>query len=136
MADPFTATASAIGSGLGALSTYNAGQAAKAEAKQSAKLEGIRANEEAIERRERLIQALAHQNARVGASGVSGMTPTQVKLEDISEFEREDETKRAISRWRQSSIKTAGTNAARAATLQAGASLFQGGADAYQAFGN
>ena len=127
---------SLLGTVGGAASQYQAGVAAKEDSEVQAEMEGIKAREDAIGRRERLIRTWAQQNARVGAAGIADTgSPTQVMLQDVSEFEREDAAKKSISEMRQDRLKMSGSNAKKAGKIGAGVSLLKGAADAYTVFG-
>ena len=94
----------------------------------------IKGNQEALERRERLVQALALQSAKVGAGGITQAgSPTQVKLEDIDQFKKEDTTASAMSDIQSSQIKKRGREAGKAGRRNAGISLLSSGAQIYGA---
>lgn len=129
--------ASTAATGLSIYSQHKAGQASAAEAEQARQAEKIKASEDALGRRERLIRALAAQNARVGASGVdpgSG-SPVQVALQDIDDFEREDMAKSTLDQMRQRNFKAAAKNASRSGKSSAGISLLKGAGDLYTVYG-
>lgn len=147
--EPFTAAASFLAANAGTIASVasaggtlmqasamsNAGKAQEIQAKQQAEMEGIRATEEAIQRRERLIQALASQNARVGASGSSGVGANQIMLEDMRQFEREDFAQDTLTKIRQKNMKAAGQRAGTSGRTQAGISLLTGASNWYEAHG-
>jgi hypothetical protein len=113
---------SSIGAGLGSLGTvmsyaslpltiYSGVQSAKAEGR-AAELqaqgmqaqsfqEGLKAEEEAILRRERLIKALASQSAAGGAAGVSGGSAEALQLTSLQDFEREQRSANLMTRTQQ-----------------------------------
>jgi len=63
--------------------------------------EGLKAEEEAILRRERLIKALASQSAAGGAAGVSGGSAEALQLTSLQDFEREQRSANLMSRTQQ-----------------------------------
>lgn len=120
-------TLSKVGS---ALNMVSQGQAQSDVADFQVKQEQIRARDESISRRERLIEALAQQNARVGASGVKTVgTPTSLMQTDIGRFEDEQLTADVGSGNLQNQIKAQGRTAKRSGTLGAGISLLSAGTD-------
>lgn len=128
--------ASTAATGLSAYSQYQSGKAQAAEADQARQVEKIKASEAAIERRERLVRALAQQNARVGASGITQSgSPTQVMLEDVDQFEREDMAQSTLDRMRDRNYRTASKTARKSGATTAGVSLLSGAANTYAAFG-
>ncbi len=109
---------------LSATAQVQQGRAAEEEAKFAAEQEGIRARDEAIARREKLIEALAMQNAKVGASGITQVgSPVEVMTTDIERFEFEDISGRVSGRNEQNRLRAAGANAKKAGYLGAGISL-------------
>jgi len=122
---------SLLSSFMSARAQANAGIMQQYQYEQQAKLEEVRANEESIGRREKLIEALAMQNAKVGAGGVGGTTPLTVQLEDMRQFEREDFAQDTVSKMRQEQYRTAGKAAASSAKTQAGVSLLSGVTSAF-----
>ena len=130
-----TTAASIGGTIMSARAQAQAGAAQEQQAKQAAELEGIKARDQAIERRKRLIDALAHQTARVGASGAVGASPAGIMTEDIASFEREDFAADTLSNIKQRNMVSAGKAAKSSARTSAGMSLLSGAQDAYKAFG-
>ena len=129
------AAATAVSAVASSQATASSGYAAKAEADLSAKMEGIKAREEAIQRRERLIQALAQQNAQVGASGAGGMSSTNVAQVDLEEYRKEDTKAATLSLYKQDYQRKSGSFQRDVAKSQAGISLLQSGAKMYGTYG-
>lgn len=124
---PSLVPVASIGSSVaGAFQQRNAGIAQDIAAKQQAVQEGIRARDEGIVRREKLLNTLASQNARVGASGITGMTPKNVALTDIQNFRDEQDMADLGSSLSQRNSKAQGANARSASKLGAGLSLIDG----------
>jgi hypothetical protein len=117
-----------VSAGMGAMSQYNAGQAQQMQLDMQAKNEQIRANEESIQRRERLLDSLAMQSARTGAGGVKQTSGTAINIQetDIGKFEREQRVADVSTKMSQKALKMKGKSAARSARLSAGMSLLDG----------
>jgi hypothetical protein len=91
-----------IGSGL--YSAQMAGKSAELEAQgmqAQAFQEGLKAEEESIMRRERLLKALASQNVASGASGAAGITAGALQLESMKEFQKEQRSADLMARTQQ-----------------------------------
>ena len=73
--------------------------------------EGLKAEEESIMRRERLLKALASQNVAAGASGAAGITTEALQLESLKEFQKEQRSADLMARTQQDIYrrKAAGT---------------------------
>lgn len=108
---------------MSAFQQRNAGISQDIAAKQQAVQEGIRARDEGIVRREKLLNTLASQNARTGASGITGMTPKSIALTDIQNFQDEQDMADLGSSLSQRNSKAQGANARSASKLGAGISL-------------
>lgn len=130
----FASGLGSIGTGLGSLGTLASyaslpltvisGVQASRAAEESAALqaqgmqaqafqEGLKAEEESILRRERLLKAMAAQNVAGGAAGVSGGSAEALQLESLKEFEREQRSADLMARTQQDIYrrKAAGTMA-------------------------
>lgn len=80
------------GMGMSLLSGIQQNKAYAAQAtgvKEQQYAEKLKAQEEGNLRRERLLDALAAQNVRSGVSGVGGETPSQIALQSVEEYEKE-----------------------------------------------
>ena len=104
--------------GLNVLSGVQAARAAEQSAELQAQgmqaqafQEGLKAEEESILRRERLLKAMAAQNVAGGAAGVSGGSAEALQLESLKEFEREQRSADLMARTQQDIYrrKAAGT---------------------------
>lgn len=99
-------------------------------AKEQAFAENLRAKEEGNTRRERLLNALAAQNARAGASGVTGGTIEQMQLKSMEDYQRDqkqsdvmtESTLRGLERQR-GSLKLSGKQAKSQGLLDMGMGL-------------
>lgn len=77
--------------------------------KKQADMERLKAQEEGNLRRERLLNALAAQNSRSGAAGITGGTPAALSLKSMEDYERDQSqsdlmqqsTQSMLSRQRQ-----------------------------------
>jgi len=120
----------AAGSLMSAYSGMQAGKAQEQVAKAQIEQEKLRARDEAIARREKLIDAISMQSARTGAAGITSVgTPSQVIGTDIKKFEYEDLAARASSRTQQNVLGARGQAAKSSGRLGAGISLLSGAAD-------
>lgn len=115
--------ASIASSVMGSFQQRNAGISQDYALKQQAAQEGIKAREEGIIRREKLLNALALQGARTGASGITGMTPKSIALTDIQNFQDEQDMADLGSKLSQNNSRRAGSNARATSKLGAGISL-------------
>ena len=124
---PSLVKAASVGSSvMGAFQQRNAGISQEHAYKQQASQEGIKAREEGIIRREKLLNTLASQNARVGGSGITGATPNSVAMADIENFSREQRHADLGLGLSQQNSRTAGKNARKSGRLGAGVSLIDG----------
>lgn len=118
---------SGIGTVAQVAGQMNQAKAAEYEAEFQAEQEKLRAQDEAIERRERLLNALAMQNAKVGGGGITTAgTPTHLMETDIERFDYEDLSGKVLSGNRINAMKAQGANKASSARLGAGLSLIEG----------
>ena len=92
----FAAIAIVISAGLGAYSAYKQGEAAEAQAKgqqdalnRQVEQEGIAAKEREIDRRKRLLSAMASQNAASAASGIRAYEGSALNMlnTDVNSYE-------------------------------------------------
>jgi len=121
----------AIGSGLYAAKSASEQAELQAQGMQAqAFQEGLKAEEESIMRRERLLKALASQNVASGASGAAGITAGALQLESLQEFQKEQKsadlmarTQQDIYRRKVSGALKAGTQAARGELLTTATNL-------------
>lgn len=108
-----------------AIQARNAGKLQQIEYQRQAKEEEVSARDREIERRRRLVQALASQNAEAGALGIDPTTGSRraITLEDVRLARMDDLTDRAMTSRRSVSLRSAGRSARRQGNLQAGATL-------------
>lgn len=81
-----------------------AGQSAELQAQgmeAQAFQEGLKAEEQSIMRRERLLKSLAAQNVAAGASGAAGVTTEALQLESLKEFQKEQRSADLMTRTQQ-----------------------------------
>lgn len=115
-------------SGFGALQSMHAGTAAANQAKVDAANAEIEANEKAIERRERLLNALSQQNARTGAAGITAAgTPTYIAQTDMDTFASEEKRNALATSIKKNTIKARGKNERTGHRLGAAMSLLDAG---------
>ena len=114
--------AATVGSGvLSAKAQRDAGIAAKNEAHNQAVREGDAARGREIERRRRLLQALASQSATAGAQGAS--PDWSVATSDISYAQNDILTDQSNTIAEQNALRARGRNARRAGNIGAITSL-------------
>jgi hypothetical protein len=115
----------AIGSGLYAAKSASEQAELQAQGMQAqAFQEGLKAEEESIMRRERLLKALASQNVASGASGAAGITAGALQLESLKESaDLMARTQQDIYRRKVSGALKAGTQAARGELLTTATNL-------------
>jgi hypothetical protein len=111
---------------MSAFQQRNAGISQDYAYKQQAAQEGIKAREEGIIRREKLLNTLALQGARTGASGITGMTPKSIALTDIQNFRDEQQMADLGSKASQKNSRSLGSNARRGGRMGAATSLIDG----------
>lgn len=73
--------------------------------KAQAQQEKLKAQEEGNLRRERLLKALAAQNVQAGAGGVRGGTTEQLRLESISEYQKEQKSADLMAELSQEKLR-------------------------------
>lgn len=115
----------------------NAAKAQEFQLEREADAEKIKSTEQAIARRERLIRTLAARNARNSASGIlteSGSSLTALS-DDISEFQREDDTFQTLSGIRRNNLRAAGSNARRIGRQKQTATLINTAANTFGSIG-
>jgi hypothetical protein len=117
--------ATAAAGAASAIQSRNAGKLQQIEYKRQAQEEETSARDREIERRRRLVQALASQNAEAGALGLDATTGSRraITLEDVRRARMDDLTDRAMTSRRAVSLASAGRAARRQGNLQAGATL-------------
>jgi hypothetical protein len=98
--------------GLNVLSGVQAAGAARTAAAQEAEglkaqafQESLKANEESILRRERLLKAISSQAAAAGAGGAAGGSAQALQLESIAAFEREQRSADIMQQTREDIYK-------------------------------
>lgn len=117
--------ATAVAGGMAAVSARRAGKLQDIQYKRQAEDEETAARDREIERRRRLVQALASQNAEAGALGLDPTTGSRraITLEDVRRARMDDLTDRAMTSRRGVSLRLAGSEARKQGNIQAGATL-------------
>ena len=118
-----------------AYTEYQSGQVEAAAHKAAAEEEKTAARAREIERREKLLRAIASRNVGSAAGGTS-LEGTDIALinRDFSEFSMDQLTDSAMTSARVKSLRYAATNAKRIGTIRAAGTLFQMGAAAASSF--
>jgi urease accessory protein UreF len=125
--------ATAAAGAYSAAQTHKAGQIAKADAKAAASREADAAREEEIQRRRGLLRVLADRNAAAGAAGGgTGGSIGALTRTDIRDNRNDLLISNINSSTRQRILRASGSQAARSATVQAGASLLDSASTLYQ----
>ena len=116
---------------VAAYGSYQSGKAQEYEYKRQAEQEKLSAKDREIERRNRLIKALAERTVGAAAFGstLEG-TPAALINRDAREYNLESLSSQATSASQVTGLRTAGTNAARIGTINAIGNLLQGAAGA------
>ncbi len=121
-------TWSALGSGLSALSSIRAGQAQKVQYEMQADAERIQARDREIQRKQRLVAALASQNAARGAQGIRLQgSPAAMMRSDISEARYGSLIDQGNTSMRVRQFQQSGKHAMQSAYVSAGSSLLDYG---------
>ena len=121
-------TWSALGTGLSALSSIRAGQAQKVQYEMQADAERVQARDREIQRKQRLVAALASQNAARGAQGIRLQgSPAAMMRSDISEARFGSLIDQGNTSMRVQQFQQAGQDAMQSAYLSAGSSLLDYG---------
>lgn len=112
-----------------AYTEYQTGQVQAAAHKAAAEEEKIAARDREIERREKLLRAIASRNVGSAASGTS-LEGTDIALinSDFKGFSLDQLTDSAMTSARVKSLRYAASNAKTIGTVKAAGSLFQAGA--------
>lgn len=129
MGDPVTTSlliASVAGTGY---QQVQAGKAQSAELKMAQREEEMAAKDRSIERRKRLIDALASQSVMAPVRGLSTASPSLTAQvgQDVREAGFEQLTDEAMTSARRRSLGLQARSARRAGYIGAGASLLEGG---------
>ena len=116
-----------IAGGSQAISQIRAGQQAEVEYKERAQQELDAARDREIERRRRLVSALASQNAEAGALGaMTGFgSRAAIALSDARRASLDSLTDRASTNRRALMLRSAGAEARRQSYLGAATTLFE-----------
>lgn len=121
-------TWSALGTGLSALSSIRAGQAQKVQYEMQADAERVQARDREIQRKQRLVAALASQNAARGAQGIRLQgSPAAMMRSDISEARFGSLIDQGNTSMRVQQFQQSGQHAMQSAYLSAGSSLLDYG---------
>jgi hypothetical protein len=116
---------------------YQAGKATQYEAKAEAEETKMAARDAEIQRRRKLIKALAQRNVASGASGTAlEGTDTALINRDFSEFSLDSLTGEAMTAARVKSLKVYGQNAKRIGAIRAVGSLLSAGSMAASSLGS
>lgn len=126
----------AAGTGVQIRGQQIAGKAIQIERKQQIQQETDAARDRDIERRRRLVTALASQNAEAGALGVANSgSRSALAITDASNAARDSLTDRAMTGRRALLLKAQGKEARNQANIQSAATLMDAAATGYKAFG-
>ena len=131
MADPVTwgVILTAAAGGTAAYGQYQAGKAQQYEYQRQAEQEKVSARDREIERRNRLLQALAQRNVSSAAGGASlEGSPIALINRDVREFSLESLSSEATTASRVAGLRAAGISAKRIGTINAFSSVFSTGA--------
>lgn len=122
--------------GASYVSQRRAGAMQKLAYQEQAKDEEFAARDREIERRRRLVQAIASQNAEAGAIGIDPTTGSRraILLEDTRRARLDDLSDRAMNTRRGASLRSAGREARTQSNIQAGATLFDTASSAVNAW--
>ncbi len=132
-AAPLMMAATAIGGGLSAYQTYQAGTSEAAQQKLRIRQEQDSARGREIERKRSLLRALANQNAVAGAQGVAMSGGKEAIARQDIKFAAEDLlTDRAATGMRIAGYRAAASNARKAGTIGAATSLLDTGVKVWQ----
>lgn len=124
----------ALAAGASAKTQSNTRKEQRIQLEQRAKGEEDSARDRQIERRRRLIRALASQQASAPERGVSiaSGSPQAIALDDIRLASLDESTDRAQSRRRILNLRRAGVNATRTGRAEATTTLLQGASQSTQ----
>lgn len=117
--------ATVAGTAVSVKASQDAGKATQIAHKEQAKQEEMAARDREIERRRRLVQALASQNAEAGAAGLDPTVGSRraITLEDQRRAGLDTLTDRAMTSRRALNLRAAGKNARRQANLESAATI-------------
>lgn len=125
----------AAGTGVQIRGQQNAGKAIQIERKQQVQQETDAARDRDIERRRRLMTALASQNAEAGALGVANSgSRAALAMTDAGNAFRDSLTDRAMTGRRALMLTAQGKEARNQANIQSAATLMDAVSTGYQAF--
>lgn len=102
-----------------------AGKIAEFQYRDQAEQEETAARDREIERRRRLVQALASQNAEAGALGIDGATGSRraIVLDDVRRSRMDSLSDRAMTNRRAVNLRSAGGNYRRQSNIGAATNL-------------
>lgn len=121
-------TWSALGTGFSVLSDIRAGQAQKVQYDMQAEAERVQARDREIQRKQRLIAALASQNAARGAQGIRLQgSPAAMMKSDISEARFGSLIDRGNTSMKVRQYQQSGKHAMQSSYMSAGSSLLDYG---------
>jgi len=117
----------ALATGLSALSSVRAGQQKEVEYQMQADRERFAARDREVQRRRRLVAALASQNAYRGASGVRGTegSPAHMLKSDFALFDYDQSMARANTSMTTQSLLRSGKYAKEYGYMSAGTTLLE-----------
>jgi len=115
----------AVATALTAVTAVSAGNARKSEYKMQARQEEFASKDREVQRRKRLVSALASQNAYRGATGVRAFegSSAAVMNSDRDQFEYDQTMGAANISMTQQSLLTSGKYAQQSGYMSAGASM-------------
>ncbi len=134
-----------LSAGVSAYSAYEAGEAAEAQAKgqqdqlnRQAEQEEMAAKEREIDRRKRLLSAMASQNAASAASGIRAYEGSALNMlkTDVNSYEYDSIMDKGTTASTTSGLKSAGMWAMYGGKVAKRASLFKVGAIGVKAVGS
>lgn len=124
-----TAAVIATSTAVSARASYIAGRVQEDELKRQAEQEKVAAQSRELQRRQELNRALAANVVGQGQMGISGEgTPASIALASAQQAGISEGALSLTEKLRQAQMRRAGSEAARAGTLQAASTLLQGGA--------
>lgn len=121
------AAATVVSSLMAAQAAKDAGKMQASGIAEQAKMEKMRAKDEGIARRERLLNALSAQSAQAGAGGVRGGSFEQVQQQSMKDYAAEKQSADVYGAAVQSGAKRNAAGAIRQGRYRAVGSLLQTG---------
>jgi hypothetical protein len=123
----FAAAATVVSSLMSMQQAQKAAGLQAAGIKEQAQMEKLRANDEGIARRERLLNALAAQTAQAGAGGVTGGSLQQVQEKSVKDYTAEQKSADVYGAAVQSGARRNAAGAIKQGRYRAVGSLLSAG---------